>query len=449
MTAIASLLALAPLVPAFAEGSPVPQLHVHRFHVTSGSQYFELSNRADEPIDMSKVQLAYYNNYDISKATSSKLVSLSGEVLPNGRYLINDSSVTLCYQTTVASANLGFSTAAGMVQLIYLSQTEVGGAFTSTVLDTVAWSKAAAAEPTDVQKLPATKPASFLERQDDYLEQEWVERWPSANDPCQYESSAGPADEPEDVFLFLGGALPPVRYVAAVSESTGPINRNVGKSAPIVNELLPNPASPQTDADDEFIELYNPNDSTFDLTGFKLAFGSTNPKKYTFPEGTVLQPKEFKAFTSGDTSISLSNTQAQVWLLDPNEQVIGQSEPYQNAKDGQAWALNQGKWMWTLQPTKDAMNAIALPVVSSEKGKTTAATLGISSTGSTSAGAPSADTAQAGELDDAAPLHPGVLAGVGAAAVAYSLYEYRQDLSNRIFQLRRYLRNRQALRGKV
>lgn len=442
----ASLLAVAPLALAAEPGTP--ELHINRFQISTDGQFIELVNRG-EAVDMSKVQLVYYNNYDLTEATSSKLVSLTGELGPDGYYLVNDSAQMLCYQTTVASASLNFSTSSGLVQVIYLDQKTPGGPFVSQVLDTIAWTKSDVVEPTDVQKLPKTKDTSFLQRVSDYPAQDWEERWPSEADPCVFESSAGDTEVEEVVFLFGAGQNPPVRYVSAVSEKSDQlVNRNKGKAAPIINELLPNPASPQTDAEDEFVELYNPNSTSFDLTDFKLAFGSSSPRRYTFPEGTVLQPKEFKTFTSGDTSISLSNTKAQVWLLDPNEKVIGQSDPYSEAANGQAWVLNNGKWMWTLQPTPGAVNAIALAVTATEKGKTTAATLGISSTGSTSSGQPTSGS-NPSKLDDAAPIHGGVLAVIGLGAVAYTLYEYRHDMSNKLFQLRRYLRHRQTTRGKA
>src|SRR5690606_12301847 len=104
-----------------------------------------------------------------------------------------------------------------------------------------------------------------------------------------------------------------------------------------------------------------------------------------------LGPKEVKAFTSGDTSISLSNTEAQVWLLDPNEKVVSQSEPYSKAKDGQAWALNNGAWTWSSQPTPNEMNAMTPGGGSDSKSKTAAAVLGISTNDSGTAGGSSAE----------------------------------------------------------
>lgn len=424
-----------------------PKLLISHYKVTSSSgQFVELFNNTTEPIDMSTVQLVYYNNYDVSKATSSKLISLSGSLPAGGYYLVNDSAMNLCYQTMVASASLSFSSTAGLVQVHQLSQTMAGGPIASEITDSAAWSKTAVA---GVQTLPSSTNA-FLQRR--WPENEakaaggglWLAVQPSAVNPCQLESVLPSMEIETDDFIFLPSTLPPVRFVAASSSKAGPVNRNIGKMAPIINEILPNPASPQTDADDEFIELYNPNDSSFDLSGFKLAFGSTNPKKYTFPEGTVLSAKTFRIFTSGDTSISLSNEAAQVWLLDPNDKVIDTSQPYSSAKDGQAWALNNGAWIWTLQPSPNSMNTLAAAVGSGSK--TAAATLGITSVGGTDNDS-STSARNPTSLADATPLHPSALAAVGMGAVGYALYEYRGDMANRIFQLRRYLRARRSLRS--
>ena len=438
---------------ASAQSINEPELVISRYKITSSNgQFFELYNNSEQDIDMSSVQLAYYNSYDLSKATSSKLVSLSGILPAKGFYLVNDSALTMCYQMTVASASLGLSSTAGMVQVIRLQQEVIGGSFVSRTLDVAAWSRTAV---TGIQQLPpATNTAAFLQRQwPDNLpkssaSQNWLQVQPSLNDPCIFESmiTRQPVDT-KDTYTFLPSILPSVRFVSAPTSTTNvSVNRNVGKMAPVINEVLPNPASPQTDADDEFVEIYNPNSSRFDLSGFKLAYGSSSPRKYTFPEGTILKPKEFKSFTSGDTSISLANTQAQVWLLDPYEKVVTTIEPYVSAKSGQAWARNGTKWEWTAVPSPNAENTLS-PLGGTASGSSTAAVLGINQTASSSPGSTLASaTGAVNQLDDATPLHPLVLAGVGAAAIGYALYEYRHDIANRHFQLRRYLRNRRALR---
>lgn len=437
LTAVLTANLLGP-IPVGAQA--VALLSIEQLKVTADDQFVTLKNLTTDPLDISSFELIYLN----AENKPSKTFTFSGSINPGSYYVMSDTQLTACFAMQVDSVSLGFSTTGGTLQLWRYTD-----AHTKVLESSVAWIKT---RKTDTPAATVTLPTSttaFLQRQMPVPpdNKTWITVQPSQADPCQLESMLEPELMASEEFLLLPGTMPPVSFVAAPSSGSAKVNRNPGLMAPVINELLPNPASPQTDADDEFIELYNPNDTVFDLTGFKLAFGSNNPRKYTFPEGSVLQPKEFKAFTSGDTSISLSNTQAQVWLLDPNEKVIGQSQPYSSAKDGQAWAFNNGTWSWTAVPTPNAMNAITPVTVAGTNGKTTAAVLGISdNAGSSGAASTVASTANATQLEDAAPLHPGILAGVGVLAIGYAVYEYRHDMANRLFQFRRYLRNRRALR---
>src|SRR4029079_8523242 len=113
-------------------------------------------------------------------------------------------------------------------------------------------------------------------------------------------------------------------------ETSGPFipADKAGLRSPQLRELLPTPASPLTDADDEFIELYNPNDRAFDLSGYILESGLTTKHRYTSAAGSSLAPQSFGAFFSADTGLSLSNASGQVRLLDPLGNLLGQSDPY-------------------------------------------------------------------------------------------------------------------------
>ena len=89
---IANLLALNLFAP-MSKAQEIPEssaITINRFKVISDSQYVELQNNTDTDIEMSSVQLVYYNDFDINKATSSKLISLSGTLPARGFYLIND-----------------------------------------------------------------------------------------------------------------------------------------------------------------------------------------------------------------------------------------------------------------------------------------------------------------------------------------------------------------------
>ena len=146
---------------------------------------------------------------------------------------------------------------------------------------------------------------------------------------------------------------------------------DIGLMAPTVTEILPNPTGSGNDSTDEFIELYNPNPGSFDLTGFSLQSGTTTCL-YTFPAGTTLPASGFTAFYSKTTGLSLSNSGGQAKLLDPFSNAIAVSGPYGTANDGQAWALAKGKWYWTTSPTPDQANVIHEPPVKKSSAKTTA-----------------------------------------------------------------------------
>lgn len=223
---------------------------------------------------------------------------------------------------------------------------------------------------------------------------------------------------------------------------------DVGLAPPDLTELLPNPAPPQTDATDEFIELYNPNDAGFDLSGFELEIGTAVKHHFVFAAGTLLAGHGFGAYFSADTNLSLSNSGGQVSLLDPLGNVIGQTAAYGTAKDGQAWALANGAWFWTTTPTPDSPNVITSPVpaktAKDTQGKPAAvhktASAKTAKSGTSSSGSPAATTAGA-QLDasvQAVPVHSYVLAIAVAFALLYGAYEYRRDVANKLYQFRCY-----------
>jgi hypothetical protein len=219
---------------------------------------------------------------------------------------------------------------------------------------------------------------------------------------------------------------------------------NAGLLSPAVTELLPNPGSPQTDAADEFIELYNPNQSTFNLSGYQLQVGTSSTHAYTFPADTQLAPGSYTAFFSVGTGLSLSNSGGQVKLLNPSGVALTASDTYGAAKDNQAWAVVDGKWQWTLSPTPNAANKLAA-VASAATAKTTPAKKAATKTKAataaktktTKAKADTTSTALVADTPTArSPVHPAVLAIIGVAAVLYGAYEYRQDVANYFRRLR-------------
>jgi hypothetical protein len=255
-----------------------------------------------------------------------------------------------------------------------------------------------------------------------------------------------PSEEPPATLLPAENTVVP----GAVSVPKIPAG-NIGLVAPQLTELLPNPKAPQTDAEDEFVELYNPNALPYDLSGYVLRIGLTGSKKYTFPAGTKLPPKTFVAFFSADTKISLSNSSGKIVLFDPLEREIGKTDQYSTAKDNQSWARAQGTWQWTTQPTPNAENAIRAPAVTTKKSTTSkaaAAKTAASATNKKSQTAAGQNSATFEEPEQKSNVHPLVLAVVGGFALLYGAYEYRHDMANKFHQLRSYRAARRENRAQ-
>jgi hypothetical protein len=442
-----------------AEGAPVPSLVISQFKVTtSDGQFFTLYNpSATSTVNLSGFELEYFNNSDPTKASSSKFVSLAGTLDPGRSYMLSDGSATICYQMMVETASLGFSATSGSVELLQLpAQSSSSVPVPPAIQDYVGWTKKASGNndlwslsPSGgsvkvaggqsiswLRTLPVQAPSAGA----------WQPVHPKSDDPCQLQivqsDGTDSAQTVASTDSQLGvGQEPPATIISLASAESDdtPVlpAADKGLAAPQITELLPNPAGTGTDDTDEFIELYNPNAVPFDLAGFTLQTGLTTKHDYTFASGTTLPAKSFKAFYSADTGLTLSNTSGQAALLDPFGKALSQAAQYGSAKDGQTWALANGKWYWTTSPTPNAANVVRQPV--STASKSTAS----SKTSSSQSGVQGASTAAAGSSDaqdtvaQQVPIHPLVLAVVGVIAVGYGVYEYRHDIANKIYQFRR------------
>lgn len=409
--------------PAYATGGQVLIVAMQTGSATDASaEEVTLANVDGSAVDLSNWRLQYKSATGTSWATKA---TLQGS-LDGGDTLLVATSV---YQTDVPHQTMtsGLAQAGGHIQLIDN---------TNITQDLLGWGSAAGPE-----GVSATAPQggqSLLRNTDsngNYID--------TNNNQADFSLSE-----------------------VAGSETPAPTpvpSTNNGLAAPEVTELLPNPASPQTDTDDEFIELYNPNGQAFDLSSYGLQSGTTTLHNYVFPTGTSLPAYGYSAFFSRSTHLSLSNTGGQARLLDPSGQVISQSEIYGAAADGQAWALvNDTIWQWTTTSTPGAANVIDSPAPPPSKA-TTSKTASSKSSASTKKATTSSkkSTSKKPTLTTSAanvsgvkatsdkrlsPIHPVVLVMVGGLALLYALYEYRSDLANRFHQLKRYRENRRASR---
>lgn len=430
-------------IQLLADTPEVPDLIMAQVKITTSGQFVSLYNNTNKTIDMSSVALQYFNNYQLGGVTSTKTVQLSGNLPAHSYYTVNDGPLTLCYQTVVQSASLNFSTKSGLLEIVRLSQSANSGIGLS-VQDFVAWSNT---KVSGVETMPADP--SFLQRQisagKPVTKGSWQQVKPSSSNVCELITSSAPSAVVPSGNNLLPASPPSAKIISTMADSNTSISNN-GLMKPQLTELLPDPASPQTDANDEFVEVYNANNAKFDLTGFKLQTVSQSGTKhtYTFPAGTTIPAKSYAAYPSANISISLTNSGGRVWLLDSNEKVIGQTESYAKAEEGHSWALASGKWYWTSTPTPGKANEINGIKDKSKSASGVGTVLGSSTTGS----AANAYSKQDGQ-PPARNLNSAVLVGIGSLAVVYGLYEYRRDLANRVQKFKRNRAIRRENRPKT
>ncbi len=248
------------------------------------------------------------------------------------------------------------------------------------------------------------------------------------------------------------GAVPPV---AATDSSTdaAPVPQAY---APVdITELLINPMAPFTDANDEFIELFNPTDSPINLGGYTLRAGSKFHSYYVLPS-TTLPSGGYAAFYSAQTKVSLPNTGGAVEVLDPAGMVVDVTPGYGAAPEGQSWARFDDGWHWTLQISPNQPNVLATAVTiaapaTTKVPKARAAKKVVAKAAKVKRAKkayvphprtkkPKATLAKAPlQLAAAKTLQPAtwLLIALGVLTIGYATYEFRYDIQNLYYRCRR------------
>ena len=459
-----TILLAAPLSVS-AAGTPPPLavpagLSIAELKITSDEFVVLQNNTAAAIPDLSVYWLYDFNNVSpLASGVSSSQQQLPAVALDAGQTLLLSATTrNTCGAEIAGKLSVSLTDGGGFLQVVRLTQ-DTSGAVQQTSGDVVSWSNGASG---NIQNVPASSKdpqgLNLYYRYQNGSSYAWQLAATGTTNACQLTVTSGGTMAPAvTAGLATTSVTPPATIISLEASSdsgsdspTLPVG-DVGLSAPIINELLPNPAGTGNDGTDEYIELYNPNAASFDLSGFVLQTGATTKHNYTFPADTMLAPQSFTAFYSADTKLSLSNTAGQAALVDPFGNVLNQTDPYGTAKDGVAWALANGKWYFTSVPTPNAANVIKQAALASSKSTSSKSTSKSSSKTTAAAGGSSSGSSDPGasQVAQVTPVHPWTLAVVAALAVAYGLYEYRLDVANRFYQFRKHRAARRGARFAV
>jgi hypothetical protein len=223
-----------------------------------------------------------------------------------------------------------------------------------------------------------------------------------------------------------------------------------------LSEVFPDPASPEVDTNDEFIEIYNPTDEEVDLAGWKLKDESGD--EYLIKNKSVL-PNSRLAIFAPESKITLNNTGDIIYLIDPNGKVVDESADYENSEPGLSWSNLAGVWQWAVGPTADATNADAYvedtldPVSAVSKvnktatkkvsvKKTTASpssskTSKVQGQGSKSVNSGTSMATKPEAKSANSNLWTWLLVTAGIVTIGYAIYEYRTEIYLFIKKLKR------------
>jgi hypothetical protein len=337
-----------------ADGALSKQLSLSQVRIT-GDEYVVLRNTTNSNLQLNNYWLQYFNEFSLStvgvSSSSTQLPSVT--LQPNQEILLSSGVAANCGQIWVSKLPFSLKDSGGLLQVVALSQ--ASGIVGYKPEDQVAWSSKTT-DPVDIKGVSSSSSSPIWYMSDS--------KWSASATPqgCSVAGTTG-GSTPQALNLTHSSTSPPSLFLDQSTEEDIPASgipaADAGLNAPQLSEIMPNPGSPKTDVNDEYIELYNPNDKPFDLSGFKLKAGTSSTTSFTFDiVQNLLQPHEFKAFYSSQTNVSLSNATSKVWFISPNDDVLAESDIYSDAKDNYTWVYADGLWQWTSTATPNARNII-------------------------------------------------------------------------------------------
>jgi hypothetical protein len=301
------------------------------------NEFVELYNPLATDVDVGGWTLEYKS----ATGTSwSKKAILAGVVRSHGFYVLASGSYLATADGHFAA---GLSGSAGHVRIKNSD---------GMVVDTLGWGQTANAAET--MPVGAAAAGQSLERLPGRLLEEGGNATDTDDNSKDFVVRSAPMPQSAQSPIEVPGVLteaPPEEEV----DETGP-------PAPVylpvmITELLIDPASPASDAKDEFVELFNPNSVDVDLQGYTLRAGS-NYRDYFVLPAQIIKPGQYVVLLASQTRVSLTNTGGAAQLLDPLGTVVSQTGEYAKAETGMSWSLVDSEWTWSQKLTPAADNIL-------------------------------------------------------------------------------------------
>jgi len=122
-----------------------------------------------------------------------------------------------------------------------------------------------------------------------------------------------------------------------------------------ITEIFPNPEG--DDKEGEFIEIFNPENFSIDLSGWSLDDSEGGSSPFVF-KNTFIEANSYLAISRSDSGIVLNNSFDSARIINPDGTVVNKKS-YTKAKDDTAFILNDdGQWVWDKNISPGEKNSI-------------------------------------------------------------------------------------------
>lgn len=270
---------------------------------SSGSEFIELFNSTPESIDLKELPLKMHTVNSRGSDTNKTLSFKNKHIKSHEYFLITSADY---YEKHSGELEIDATYSASLVSdgAVYIS---TSASKDTDILDLICWGES--------QKCPH----ALIEPQDGFSlerteEDSWQESFVSGGTPGKANSQKSP----------------PTTYSNKIR----------------INELLPDPET-TPEKDSEYVEVYNFDDISIDLSGWKI-----EDKTGAYDLSGELAGGEYAVFYD---TITLNNDGDEIILINPNGETVSRVE-YEKVKEGYSYSYKKDDWEWTSQQTPGREN---------------------------------------------------------------------------------------------